>query len=78
MTWTFHIVAVEGQRLFSRILQVLEGQRAHVRMFAGEINDQGVYITATITSEDDRAYRIEALLYRLEDVPNVSVSQKDY
>ncbi|HEX4019756.1 MAG TPA: hypothetical protein VHX63_01300 [Acidobacteriaceae bacterium] len=73
MTWKFHVHATEQRRLFSRILQILESQLVSIRSFAGEANNGGVHITFVVSSEEDRSYRIEALLYRLEDVRSVSV-----
>jgi acetolactate synthase regulatory subunit len=73
MTWKFHVYATEQRRLFSRILQVLESQIVSIRSFAGEANSDGVHITFVVSSEEDRSYRIEALLHRLEDVCGVSV-----
>jgi len=73
MTWTLYIVAVEGHRLYSRILQVLEGQRVCVCAFSGETSATRVCVTVTITSEEDRIYRIEALLHRLENIHSVAV-----
>lgn len=71
MTWKFHVHATEQRRLFSRILQVLESQMVSVRSFAGEVNGGAVHITFVVSSEEDRSYRIEALLHRLEDVRSV-------
>jgi acetolactate synthase regulatory subunit len=73
MTWKFHVHAIEQRRLFSRILQVLESQMVSIRSFAGEVNSGGVRVVFVVSSEEDRAYRIEALLHRLEDVQSVSV-----
>ena len=73
MTWKFHVHATEQRRLFSRILQVLESQRVGIHSFAGEANSDGTYITFAVSSEDDKACRIEALLHWLEDVCGVSV-----
>lgn len=73
MTWKFHVHATEQRRLFSRILQILESQMVSIRSFAGEANDAGVCVTFVVASEQDKAYRIEALLHRLEDVRSVSV-----
>jgi acetolactate synthase regulatory subunit len=73
MTWKFHVQANEQRRLFSRILQVLESQMVSIRSFAGEATGDGVHITFVVSSEEDKSYRIEALLHRLEDVRGVSV-----
>jgi acetolactate synthase regulatory subunit len=73
MTWKFHVHATEQRRLFSRILQILESQMVSIRSFAGEASSGGVRITFVVSSEEDRAYRIEALLHRLEDVRSVSI-----
>lgn len=74
MTWKFHVLANADRRLFSRILQVLENQMVSIHSFTGEIDDDGACIKVLLSSEQDRAYRIEALLYRLEGIRSVSVS----
>ena len=63
----------EQRRLFSRILQILESQMVSIRSFAGEANDAEVCVTFVVSSEQDKAYRIEALLHRSEDVRRMSV-----
>jgi acetolactate synthase regulatory subunit len=73
MTWKFHVHATEQRRLFSRILQILESQMVSISSFAGEANSTGICLTFVVSSEQDKAYRIEALLHRLEDVRRVSV-----
>lgn len=72
MTWTVDVHATQQRRLFSRVLQVLENQRVHIHSFRGEDGKNGVHLTLVISSETDKAYRIEALLCRLEDVLDVS------
>ncbi len=74
MTWEFHVVATAQQRLFSRIRQILEGQMVIIRSFNREINDKEVFVTFHFSSEQDKGYRIEALLYRVEGVRHVSQS----
>ncbi len=78
MTWKFHVHATEQRRLFSRILQILENQMVDIRSFAGEANEAEVRITFVVSSEQDKAYRIEALLHRLEDVRNVSFQDTEW
>ena len=78
MTWKFHVHATEQRRLFSRILQVLESQMVSIRSFAGEVNGGGVRVVFVVSSEEDRAYRIEALLHRLEDVRSVSFQDTEW
>lgn len=74
MVWTFHVVASGQRRLFARILQVLENQQAVIHSFSGTVKDEGCFVTVTVESQDDRHYRIESLLYRIEDVHTVSVT----
>jgi acetolactate synthase regulatory subunit len=73
MTWKFHVHVNEQRRLFSRILQILESQMVSIRSFEGEANGAEVCVTFVVSSEQDKSYRIEALLHRLEDVRRVSV-----
>lgn len=77
MTCTIRIRAVEGHRLLSRVLQVLEGQKVRIIAFSAELTDNGVGIFGTFTSDEDKAYRIEALLHRLEDVRSVTVFDRE-
>jgi acetolactate synthase regulatory subunit len=78
MTWKFYVRAIEQRRLFSRILQILESQMISIRSFAGETNDAAVYVTFVVSSERDKAYRIEALLHRLKDVRSVSFQDTEW
>lgn len=77
MTWKFHVLAITQRRLFSRILQVLETQMIQIRSFTGEASEAGTCVTIIFSSEEDKAYRIEALLHRLHDVQSVSVSMSE-
>jgi hypothetical protein len=74
MTWKFYVVATVQERLLSRILQVLEVQRVSIHSFTGEMDEAGTRVTFLVSSEQDKAYRIEALLERLEGVNEVSIS----
>jgi hypothetical protein len=73
MTWRFHIVATTQRRLLARVLQVLDTQMVDIHSFTGEVTKDGVPIRFSVSSEQDKAYRIEALLYRLEGVRSVSI-----
>jgi hypothetical protein len=73
MTWRFHILATAQRRLFARILQILDSQLVSINSFAGEPNGDEMSITVVFSSEQDKAYRIQALLHRVEDVRVVSV-----
>lgn len=66
------IVATESQRLFSRVLQVFETQRVDIRSFTGEVREREVGITVVCVLDPSRAYRLEALLNRLENVRGVT------
>jgi acetolactate synthase regulatory subunit len=78
MTWKFHVHATEQRRLFSRILQVLESQMVNIHSFAGEANNAEICVAFVVSSEQDKAYRIEALLHRLEDVRSVSFQDTEW
>jgi len=73
MTWKFQVSATENQRLFSRILQIIEAQMVSIHSFTGQASEEGVCVYFVVSSEEDKAYRIEALLHRLKDVCSVSV-----
>lgn len=74
MTWTFHVIATNQRRTFSRILQVLDSQMVRIHSFSGNTNGTETCVTVIFSSEQDKAYRIEALLHRLEDVHSVLIS----
>lgn len=74
MTWKFHVLAITQQRLLSRILQVLESQMVDIHSFNGEASNKSVRVEFTFSSDHDKAYRIQALLYRLEGICNASES----
>jgi acetolactate synthase regulatory subunit len=74
MTWKFHLLATTQRRLLSRVLQILETQLVSIHSFAGEMSDHGAHITFVVSSEQDKACRIEALLHRLEDVQTISIT----
>ena len=74
MTWKFHIHATEHRRLLSRILQIIENQMVSICSFSAEMSEAGVCISLVISSEEDRMYRIQALLHRLEDIHQVWAS----
>ena len=76
MTWKFHVLANTQRRLFSRILQILESQMVGIHSFSGESNQHETSVTFVISSEEDKAYRIEALLYRLEDIQTMSATSE--
>ena len=73
MTWKFHVLAIDERRTFSRILQILEAQLVSIHSFRGESTVAGVSVTFQVSSEEDKANRIKALMYRLEAVRSVSV-----
>jgi hypothetical protein len=75
MIWRFEVEAAAQERLLSRILLVLDQQRVTIRSFAGKIDIAEARVTFEVASDQDKAYRIEALLHRLEAVHSVDVSQ---
>jgi acetolactate synthase regulatory subunit len=72
MTWKFHLQANDPKRLLSRVLLILDTQGVPIHSFSGETNEQEISVQFVITAEEDKAYRIEALLYRLHKVQTVS------
>lgn len=75
MRWEFDVIASRDRRLFSRILQTLENQMI-VHSFSGDADreEDTVHIHFVVSSEENKAYRIEAMLHRLENVLSVTVS----
>jgi hypothetical protein len=71
MTWKFQVAATAQRRLFSRILQILESQMVFIHSFSAETTEEGVTVAFVCSSDEDKKYRIEALIYRLEDVKEV-------
>lgn len=70
---TLRITATDEYRLLSRILQMLESQRIRVLAFSGTALEGVVQVTATLACERDKAYRLEALAYRVEGVLEAAV-----
>lgn len=73
MKWSFTIHAQQERRLFSRILQILETQLVTVCSFHGETDSVQSRVLFVVQSEQDKAYRIEALLYKLQGIDYVCV-----
>ena len=76
VTWTFRVVASKQQRLFARILQVLDNQQVVIQAFCGAVNGESSIVTASVESQEDKKHRIEALLYRIEGVQSVTVARQ--
>jgi hypothetical protein len=75
MRWRFDIAALPLDRMLSRILHVLEAQRVSIHSFAAQIGIVEMSVTFEISHTETKAGRIEALLYRLEGIDLISVSQ---
>jgi hypothetical protein len=73
MTWKVHIFAIEQRRVFSRILQILESQMVSIHSLTGTIGSEEVCVTFLFSCEQEKAYRIEALLHRLEGIREISI-----
>jgi hypothetical protein len=73
MTWTFQVTAKDERKLYSRLFLVLEQQRVAIGLFHAEAGEGQVRVTFVISSEEDKAYRIESLLYRLQDVCSIFI-----
>jgi hypothetical protein len=73
MTWIFHVSAKDERKLYSRLLIVLERQMATIQIFHAEVHEGRAQITFVISSDADRACRIQSLVCRLQDVTGVSV-----
>jgi len=72
MTWKFHLQASDQRRLLSRILQILDTQGVSIHSFSGETKETQMHVQFVVWAEEEKAYRIEALLYRLHEVQAVS------
>ena len=72
MTWKFHLEANDQRRLLSRILQILDTQGVSIHSFTAETQQARMDIQFVVSSEEDKAYRIESLLYRLHEMQAVS------
>ena len=73
--WKFEVTADVGERLLSRILLVLDQQRVRVGFFRAAMDDVQAQVEFQVSFEQDKAYRIEMLLYGLEAVRTVLVIQ---
>ena len=72
MTWKFHLQASAQRRLLSRILQILDSQGVSIDSFSAATQQAQMHVQFVVSSEEDKAYRIEALLYRLHEIQAVS------
>jgi len=59
--------------MYSRLFLVLDQQMVAIQSLHAEAKEEWVQITIVVCSEEDRTYRIEQLLCRLQDVISVSV-----
>ncbi len=73
-TWRIEIRAADRDRLLARILCVLDSHFFQVSSFSAESRAQEMWITCIASSTEDKAYRLQGLLYRLHHVREVSVS----
>ncbi|MEI9978230.1 MAG: hypothetical protein WDN23_04395 [Edaphobacter sp.] len=76
MTWRFHIDAIAQRRVFSRILQVLENQSVSIHYFKGDVAEGMAHVAVVCSSEQDKAIRIQALLYHLQGVRGVLIEEE--
>lgn len=74
MTWNAQVRASIQQRQLSRILQLLEGQRLVVHSFTAELVGEEVRVAFCASSDEDKAHRVQALLYRLHGVLEVALA----
>ena len=72
MTWKFQLQASDQRRLLSRILQILDTQGVSIHSFSAETHQTQMHVQFVVSSEEDKAYRIESLLYRLHEVQALS------
>ncbi len=73
MTWALSVAAKDERRLYARIFLVLEQQRVAIESIHAETHQGQVEVKLVLSSEEDKASRIQSLLYRLHDVHSVSV-----
>lgn len=76
MTWNADVRATLQQRQLSRILQVLDGQRLVLHSFVAEIAGDEVRVALRASSDEDKAHRVQALLYRLHGVLDVALTRE--
>ncbi len=76
MIWQINILAAEQRRVLSRVLQVVENQMVRIHSFYAKAGEANIYLSVTFSSDQDKTSRIQALLYRLEDIVSVSVNSQ--
>lgn len=76
MTWEFEVIATRDRRILSRIFQTLEYQMLEIHSFTAHTREEMVHIMFVVSSEQDKAYRIEAMLHRIENVCFVTASRQ--
>jgi acetolactate synthase regulatory subunit len=73
MTWHFELRAAHQSRMLSRVLQILESQMVSIHSVVLLQDGPDADVAFTISSQDKNPDRIQALLYRLQDVHSVRV-----
>ena len=76
MTWNADVRATLQQRQLSRILQVLDGQRLILHSFVAEVVGDEVRVVLRASFDEDKAHRVQALLYRLHGVLEVALTRE--
>ena len=77
MTWMFVLKAKQERFVLSRILQVLETQSVALLSFHADSAGDTLCVRCVVSSDQDRRYRVEALLHRLHDVLSIEDDGKD-
>lgn len=71
MFWHYRIRAIHGERMASRLLQVLETQRVHFSYFRVHEHGQWCGMDVILEADADKAQRIGHLLRRIDRLPSV-------
>ena len=71
MRWTYLLLMNAGVHVEMRAFQVVDNQQVPVLEFSGRRSGNLLTMTVVIESDEPKARRIEALLYRLQPILRV-------
>ena len=75
MWWTYRITAASQARLLMRVAQVFDQQLLRMTKLVLMDGDEVVEISVKVEAEEGLALRLQAKLYRLQDVRTVELSE---
>ncbi len=77
MWWTYRMTAASQARLLMRVAQLFDQQLLTMSRLLFMDRGEEVEISVTVEAEEKLARRVQAKLYRLQDVRTVELSCQD-